>query len=138
MARARRPRGETQDPAGTSADSGRHYMISVVAKSYNIHPQTLRLYEREGLITPARSAGNTRLYDEETLERQDGLQTLTREMGVNLAGVEVILNMRDQLEELQQELHRATGRLRRQHAKRRGVARRYALVKLRRRSSSDE
>ena len=113
----------------------RYLLISRVAEGFNIHPQTLRLYEREGLIKPARSAGNTRLYDEETLERLETILTLTREMGVNLAGVEVILNMRDQLDALQQELDQASGRLRRQHAERRGVARRYALVKLRRRPS---
>ncbi|MFQ5349852.1 MAG: MerR family transcriptional regulator, partial [Thermoanaerobaculia bacterium] len=78
------------------------------------------------------------LYDEQILERLETILTLTREMGVNLAGVEVILNMRDQLEELQQELERASGRLRRQHAERRGVARRYALVKLRRRPADEE
>ena len=116
----------------------RYLLISRVAERFNIHPQTLRLYEREGLIKPVRSAGNTRLYDEQTLERLETILTLTREMGVNLAGVEVVLNMRDQLEELQQELQRTSGRLRRQHAERRGVARRYALVKLRRRPSSDE
>ncbi len=116
----------------------RYLLISRVAERFNIHPQTLRLYEREGLITPARSAGNTRLYDEQTLERLETILTLTREMGVNLAGVEVILNMRDQLEGLQEELRRASGRLRRQHAERRGVARRFALVQLRRRTSSEE
>jgi MerR family transcriptional regulator/heat shock protein HspR len=116
----------------------RYLLISRVAERFNIHPQTLRLYEREGLITPARSAGNTRLYDEQTLERLETILTLTREMGVNLAGVEVILNMRDQMEELQRELQRASGRLRRQRAERRGVARRYALVQLRRRPSDDD
>ena len=116
----------------------RYLLISRVAERFDIHPQTLRLYEREGLISPARSAGNTRLYDEKTLERLETILTLTREMGVNLAGVEVILNMRDQIEELQQELRRVSGRLRRQQAERRGVARRYALVKLRRRSAGDE
>ena len=116
----------------------RYLLISRVAERFDIHPQTLRLYEREGLITPARSAGNTRLYDEKTLERLETILTLTREMGVNLAGVEVILNMRDQLEGLQEKLNRVSGRLRRQHAERRGVARRYALVKLRRRSSSED
>ena len=116
----------------------RYLLISRVAERFNIHPQTLRLYEREGLITPARSAGNTRLYDKQTMERLETILTLTREMGVNLAGVEVILNMRDQIEELQQELAHASGRLRRQQAERRGVARRYALVKLRRRSSGEE
>lgn len=116
----------------------RYLLISRVAERFDIHPQTLRLYEREGLITPARSAGNTRLYDDRTLERLETILTLTREMGVNLAGVEVILNMRDQLEELQDELNRVSGRLRRQRAERRGVARRYALVEVRRRPSGDE
>ena len=116
----------------------RYLLISRVAERFNIHPQTLRLYEREGLITPARSAGNTRLYDEQTLERLETILTLTREMGVNLAGVEVILNMRDQLEQLQEQLRRASGRLRRQQAERRGVARRYALVKMRRRPVDEE
>ena len=116
----------------------RYLLISRVAERFNIHPQTLRLYEREGLIKPARSAGNTRLYDKQTLERLETILTLTREMGVNLAGVEVILNMRDQFDELQRELHQTSGRLRRQHAERRGVARRYALVKFRRRPSRDD
>ncbi len=116
----------------------RYVMISVVAERFDIHPQTLRLYEREGLITPARSAGNTRLYDEQTLQRLETILTLTRDLGVNLAGVEVILNMREQLEKLQEELRRASGRLRRQRAERRGVARRYALVKLRRRPADGE
>ena len=116
----------------------RYLLISRVAERFNIHPQTLRLYEREGLITPARSAGNTRLYDEQTLERLETILTLTREMGVNLAGVEVILNMRDQLDQLQEQLRRTSSRLRRQQAERRGVARRYALVKLRRRSADEE
>jgi len=113
----------------------RYLLISRVAERFNIHPQTLRLYEREGLIKPARSAGNTRLYDQKTLERLETILTLTREMGVNLAGVEVILNMRDQLEELKQELQRTA---RRERVERRGVARRYALVALRRRPAGDE
>jgi MerR family transcriptional regulator/heat shock protein HspR len=113
----------------------RYLLISRVAERFNIHPQTLRLYEREGLITPARSAGNTRLYDQQTLDRLETILTLTREMGVNLAGVEVILNMRDQLEELQQELRRLSTRRR---VERRGVARRYALVKLRRAPASED
>jgi MerR family transcriptional regulator/heat shock protein HspR len=113
----------------------RYLLISRVAEQYDIHPQTLRLYEREGLIKPARSAGNTRLYDAKTLERLELILTLTREMGVNLAGVEVILNMRRQLEELQEELRRVS---RRRKVERRGVARRYALVEVRRRRSGDE
>lgn len=80
------------------------YMISSVAESYGIHPQTLRLYERLGLLTPSRSEGNTRLYTNEDLKRLEIILTLTRELGVNLAGVEVILNMREKMEKLQQQV----------------------------------
>ena len=79
-------------------------MISAVAELYEIHPQTLRLYEREGLLKPDRSGGNTRLYSASDLERLEFILTLTRDLGVNLAGVEVILNMRENLERLQQEV----------------------------------
>ena len=81
------------------------YMISAVAESYSIHPQTLRLYERQGLLKPSRSEGNTRLYTEEDLERLELILNLTRDLGVNLAGVEVVLNMRRRMEEMQRELH---------------------------------
>ena len=74
------------------------FMISVVADRYGIHPQTLRLYEREGLLKPSRTEGNTRLYSQEDLERLETILSLTRDLGVNLAGVEVILNMRDRYE----------------------------------------
>jgi MerR family transcriptional regulator, heat shock protein HspR len=80
------------------------YMISSVAESYQIHPQTLRLYERLGLLKPSRSDGNTRLYTSEDLQRLEVIMTLTRELGVNLAGVEVILNMREKMEKLQQQV----------------------------------
>ena len=80
------------------------YMISVVAENYDIHPQTLRLYEREGLLKPSRSEGNTRLYTEEDLKRLELILNLTRDLGVNLAGVEVVLNMRQRLEEMQREM----------------------------------
>lgn len=80
------------------------YMISAVAELYDIHPQTLRLYEREGLLRPDRSDGNTRLYCAEDLERLELILTLTRELGVNLAGVEVILNMRENMSRLQDEV----------------------------------
>src|SRR4051812_5320842 len=80
------------------------YMISVVAETYDIHPQTLRLYEREGLLKPSRSDGNTRLYTQEDLERLELILNLTRDLGVNLAGVEVVLNMRQRLEEMQREM----------------------------------
>lgn len=82
-----------------------HYMISAVAQRYSIHPQTLRLYEREGLLLPSRTEGNTRLYADEDLERLETILTLTRELGVNLAGVEIILNMRERMEQMQQEVN---------------------------------
>ena len=80
------------------------YMISAVAEKFHLHPQTLRLYEREGLVTPSRSEGNTRLYTEEDLERLEVIVTLTRDLGVNLAGVEVVLNMRGKMEDLTGEM----------------------------------
>src|ERR1700685_1687600 len=80
------------------------YMISSVAEQYQIHPQTLRLYEREGLLAPSRSEGNTRLYTDEDLERLEVILKLTRELGVNLAGVEIILNMREKMEAMQQQI----------------------------------
>ena len=80
------------------------YMISSVSESYQIHPQTLRLYERLGLLKPSRSDGNTRLYTDEDLKRLEIILTLTRELGVNLAGVEVILNMREKMETMQQQV----------------------------------
>lgn len=106
-------------------------MISAVAERFGIHPQTLRLYEREGLICPSRSPGNTRLYDEQTLERLETILTLTRDLGVNLAGVEVILNMREQMEAMQLEVDRLLEHVKREMLDRRGVVdRRYALVRL--------
>lgn len=80
------------------------YMISAVAEMYNIHPQTLRLYERERLLIPSRSDGNTRLYTREDLERLEVILKLTRELGVNLAGVEIILNMRLRMDAMQKEM----------------------------------
>lgn len=80
------------------------YMISAVAEQYEIHPQTLRLYEREGLLAPSRSEGNTRLYTDDDLERLEIILKLTRELGVNLAGVEIILNMREKMEAMQQQM----------------------------------
>ena len=79
-------------------------MISAVAEMYNIHPQTLRLYEREGLLIPSRSNGNTRLYTPEDLEQLEVILSLTRDLGVNLAGIEIILNMRRQMREMQEEM----------------------------------
>ena len=80
------------------------YMISAVAELYQLHPQTLRLYERQGLLKPSRSEGNTRLYTPEDLERLEVILTLTREMGVNLAGIEVILNMRETMQQMEQQM----------------------------------
>jgi len=77
------------------------YMISVVAEMFAIHPQTLRAYEREGLLRPSRTDGNTRLYSEEDLERIELILRLTKDLGINLAGVEVILNMRERMDEMQ-------------------------------------
>lgn len=79
-------------------------MISAVAEMYDIHPQTLRLYEREGLLIPSRSEGNTRFYTDEDLEALETILSLTRDLGVNLAGVEIILNMRKRMEEMQSEM----------------------------------
>ena len=80
------------------------YTISTVASTYNIHPQTLRLYERQGLLKPSRSEGNTRLYTDDDLARLELILNLTRDLGVNLAGVEIILNMRAKMEEMQREV----------------------------------
>lgn len=81
----------------------RTYTISAVAELYDIHPQTLRLYEREGLLKPSRSDGNTRLYEDSDLERLEVILSLTRDLGVNLAGVEIILNMREKMDQMQRE-----------------------------------
>jgi len=80
------------------------YMISAVAELYKLHPQTLRLYERVGLLKPSRSQGNTRLYTDQDLERLDVILTLARDMGVNLAGIEIILNMREKMVEMERQM----------------------------------
>jgi MerR family transcriptional regulator/heat shock protein HspR len=90
------------------------YMISAVAEQYAIHPQTLRLYEREGLLKPSRSDGNTRLYTEEDLERLEVILHLTRDLGVNLAGVEIILNMREKMGEMQAQIQEFVATLNRE------------------------
>jgi MerR family transcriptional regulator/heat shock protein HspR len=90
------PRRKTRAKAG--------YMISSVAELYKLHPQTLRLYERVGLLKPSRSEGNTRLYTDEDLQRLDVILTLTRDMGVNLAGIEIILNMREKMLEMEKQM----------------------------------
>src|SRR5579862_5858201 len=96
-------------PNRTSRKKGRAgYMISAVSELYNLHPQTLRLYERVGLLKPSRSEGNTRLYTDADLERLEVILTLTREMGVNLAGIEIILNMREKMAEMQHQMQAFT------------------------------
>src|ERR1700757_143501 len=90
------PRGKKRAKAG--------YMISAVAELYKLHPQTLRLYERVGLLKPSRSQGNTRLYTDQDLERLDVILTLARDMGVNLAGIEIILNMRERMVEMEKQM----------------------------------
>jgi MerR family transcriptional regulator/heat shock protein HspR len=106
-------------------------MISVVAERFGIHPQTLRLYEREGLLKPARSSGNTRLYDQEAIRRLETILTLTRDLGVNLAGVEVILNMKEQMEQMQVEVDRLLEVVKQELLdKRMGIDRQHALVKV--------
>jgi len=112
-------------------------MISVIAERYNIHPQTLRLYEREGLIKPARTAGNTRLYGLDQIRKLELILALTRDLGVNLAGVEVILNLQRSIEDAKEALDRAEDhfeqmmRVIRQSVldKRHGIERENALVK---------
>jgi MerR family transcriptional regulator/heat shock protein HspR len=104
MAPRRRSAGESGTEAGPPPGKGKYYMISVVAKSYGIHPQTLRLYEREGLLKPSRTDGNTRLYSEDDLRQLEVILNLTRDLGVNLAGVEIVLNMRRKMEQMQAEM----------------------------------
>ena len=91
-------------PKRTSGTGRGYYMISAVADRYNIHPQTLRLYEREGLLKPSRTDGNTRLYSDDDVAELETILALTRELGVNLAGVEIILNMRKKVEQMQGEM----------------------------------
>src|SRR6266566_4106539 len=94
------------------------YMISSVAEQYGLHPQTLRLYEREGLLKPSRSDGNTRLYTDDDLERLEVILHLTRDLGVNLAGVEIILNMREKMGEMQSQIQEFIATLNRELAAR--------------------
>jgi MerR family transcriptional regulator/heat shock protein HspR len=82
------------------------YTISAIADHYGVHQQTLRLYEREGLLKPSRSEGNVRLYTDDDIERLEVILKLTRDLGVNLAGVEIILNMREKMDQMQREFNR--------------------------------
>ncbi len=111
----------------------RYYHISSVSKMYNIHPQTLRLYEREGLLKPSRSEGNTRMYSAEDLKRLTTILNLIRDLGVNLAGVEVILNMRGRIEEIEVEVNQFLEFVRREFFQGKDEefeARRKALVRI--------
>ena len=113
MPRGRRPRGEVPaEDRPAAPGKGKYYMISVVAKSYGIHPQTLRLYEREGLLKPSRTEGNTRLYSDEDLKQLEVILNLSRDLGVNLAGIEIILNMRRKMEQMQADLNEFLGQIR--------------------------
>ncbi|HEV8609575.1 MAG TPA: MerR family transcriptional regulator [Thermoanaerobaculia bacterium] len=86
--------------------------IGAISEKYGIHPQTLRMYEREGLLRPTRTEGNTRVYDPDTIDRLEIILTLTRHLGVNLAGVEVILHMKERMEKMQGEVRQVLSALR--------------------------
>ena len=101
-------------PRGRKTRGKTGYMISAVAEMYNIHPQTLRLYEREGLLVPSRTNGNTRLYGDEDLERLETILNLTRDLGVNLAGVDIILNMREKMGQMHAQIQEFVATLNRE------------------------
>jgi MerR family transcriptional regulator/heat shock protein HspR len=125
-----RPDAAAPEPGPAPRDT--YVFIGVVARRFGVHPQTLRLYEREGLIRPARSSGNTRLYDLETVERLEIILTLTRELGVNLAGVEVILELKSRLKRMEGEVGRLMDSIRAvaaEHASRSGEASRALAVR---------
>jgi MerR family transcriptional regulator/heat shock protein HspR len=94
----------TRGKAKRKRKSRAGYMISAVAELYRVHPQTLRLYERLGLLKPSRTQGNTRVYTDQDLERLETILTLSRDLGVNLAGIEVVLNMRDKMMEMERQV----------------------------------
>ncbi len=106
------------------------FRIGAIAERYGIHPQTLRMYEREGLLRPARTEGNTRLYDADTLERLEIILTLTRHLGVNLAGVEVILHMKQRMETMHGEVQKMLGVFREELELRKGSPPTLALAKI--------
>ena len=108
------------------------FRIGVISERFGIHPQTLRLYEREGLLRPARTEGKTRLYDADTIERLEIILTLTRDLGVNLAGVEVILHMKERMQKMQGDLQNVLSALRDEARSRRSTSDRFALVKVHR------
>ena len=107
--------------------------IGAISEKYRIHPQTLRMYEREGLLRPTRTEGNTRVYDPDTVERLEIILTLTRHLGVNLAGVEVILHMKERMEKMQGEVRQVLTTLREEvDARRGGSDRTLALTRIER------
>jgi MerR family transcriptional regulator, heat shock protein HspR len=107
-----------------------YVLISIIAERYNIHPQTLRLYEREGLIKPARTSGNTRLYGTDEIRKLEMILTLTRDLGVNLAGVEVVLRLARMMHDADMEFDRVLDFIRQTMLdKRHGIERENALVK---------
>src|SRR5512144_100349 len=107
-----------------------YVMISIISERYNIHPQTLRLYEREGLIKPSRTAGNTRLYGEDEIKKLEMILTLTRDLGVNLAGVEVVLQLQRMMADADMQFDRLLDFIRQTMLdKRHGIDRENALVK---------
>jgi len=93
-------------------DNRPRYMISIAAELVGMHPQTLRIYENKGLINPRRTSGNTRLYSEADLERLRLIQRLTTELGLNLAGVEVVLRLEDELRKAHERLERLERQMR--------------------------
>ena len=110
------------------------YMISAVAEMYEIHPQTLRLYEREGLLRPSRSEGNTRLYTDEDLERLEFILNLARDLGVNIAGIAIVLQMRERMEEMNRQMHSFVEYVRTEmlaHMTQAGAASKSAMVPMR-------
>ena len=118
-------------------EKGTAFTISVVAERFELHPQTLRLYERQGLLKPSRSQGNTRLYTEDDVERLHLILSLTRDLGVNLAGVEVVLNMREKMLKMQQEISELLDALQaevRARIEQEGGSRKGALVRASRRT----
>jgi MerR family transcriptional regulator/heat shock protein HspR len=107
------------------------FRIGAISERFGIHPQTLRMYEREGLLRPARTGGNTRLYDADTIERLEIILTLTRDLGVNLAGVEVILHMKERMEKMQGEVHQLLSAIREEaESARGGTDPRFALARV--------
>jgi MerR family transcriptional regulator/heat shock protein HspR len=107
------------------------FRIGVISERFGIHPQTLRMNEREGLLRPARTEGKTRLYDADTIERLEIILTLTRDLGVNLAGVEVILHMKERIEKMQGDVQNLFSVLREEvHSRQSPPDRRFALVKV--------